>query len=161
MHLFSVPYQRVERITSARLALGLIVARDVANTYFANAIKVGNEQVGSKEAVHVYNVEDFHETSILRTDSSLIVAAMTNNVEIMKLLLDNGWRYDHRSASGLTALQAASKNVCYEAVKFLLERGARVLDDEYVVPKAYSDPQRADMVAGLLMTHGCAKVVRK
>lgn len=99
-------------------------------------------------------MDDFSEASHLHRDTSLILAGTTNNLE---LLLEHGGHCHQRSTSGRTALQMAAKNVCYEAVQLLLCKGARIVDDAYIVPMQHFDPQRADLVAGLLLHAPCVR----
>ena len=63
----------------------------------------------------------------------------------------NGDKYEY-----VTPLEIASSIGSLELVKFLLSNGAKIGDNEYLVPNG----NVGDLVAGCLQTHGSKPVVR-
>jgi len=62
-------------------------------------------------------------------NTPLHYAALTSNVEMVKLLLDAGAIIEARNAAGKTALHLAIQNSNEEVVKFLLSKNAKVPSD--------------------------------
>ena len=98
--------------------------------------------------------------------SPLHKAAKTGNTELIRKLLDHGadpeliagcWRPTNSPfQGGKTALELAATSASLEAVQMLVDRGAKVDEHQFEVPKG----KAGDLVAGYLQTNGSKPVTR-
>lgn len=102
----------------------------------------------------------------VRDLSPLHVAAKTGDAALLQKLLDHGASPellagcfkdgDRPFQGGKTALQLAAASASLEAVTMLVDRGAKVDEDQFEVPKG----KAGDLVAGFLQTNGSKPVTR-
>ncbi|RYJ44857.1 ankyrin repeat domain-containing protein [Flavobacterium beibuense] len=101
--------------TSVKPATGFELVKEYkTNTPLCNAICKGDVETVKKFIE--YGV-DVNETSNGKTP--LMLAARYNNVEIIKLLVDNGAYVNAKDDKGFTALKYAEASNAKEAVEFL------------------------------------------
>ena len=103
----------------------------------------------------------------VRDLSPLHVAAKTGDIQMIATLLHHGadqemlagvWKpsADQEFTGGWTALQLAATSASLEAVKMLVDHGAKVHEDQFEVPMG----KAGDLVAGFLQTNGSKPVTR-